>query len=306
MDYFQIPKTNLKASRLALGCMRIADKSVDEVEKLIETALESGINFFDHADIYGAGQSEAIFGEVLKRHPEYRQKMIIQTKCGIVPGKRYDFSKEHILHSVDEILERMQLDYLDSLVLHRPDALMDPEEVAEAFDQLQAAGKVRFFGVSNFDTAQFKLLQSCLSQRLMFNQLQFSLKHTGMIDFGMHMNMVDKPSVDRDSQFLDYARLHKVTVQAWSPFQYGMFEGTFIDNDGFPKLNQELQKLADKYEVGKNAIAAAWILRHPANIQMLVGSMNPQHIRDSAKGAKIRLTRQEWYDLYLAAGNYLP
>lgn len=200
----------------------------------------------------------------------------------------------------------MQLDYLDSLVLHRPDALMDPEEVAESFDQLQAAGKVRFFGVSNFDTAQFKLLQSCLSQRLMFNQLQFSLKHTGMIDFGMHMNMVDKPSVDRDSQFLDYARLHKVTVQAWSPFQYGMFEGTFIDNDGFPKLNQELQKLADKYEVGKNAIAAAWILRHPANIQMLVGSMNPQHIRDSAKGAKIRLTRQEWYDLYLAAGNYLP
>ena len=298
--------TTLSIPAMALGIMRMNQKSVPEAQVAIQAAYDAGINFIDSADIYGGGKSEEIFGQAFSQMQIKREEMFIQSKTGIVPGKRYDFSKEHILHSVDEILERMQLDYLDSLVLHRPDALMDPEEVAESFDQLQAAGKVRFFGVSNFDTAQFKLLQSCLSQRLMFNQLQFSLKHTGMIDFGMHMNMVDKPSVDRDSQFLDYVRLHKVTVQAWSPFQYGMFEGTFIDNDGFPKLNQELQKLADKYEVGKNAIAAAWILRHPANIQMLVGSMNPQHIRDSAKGAKIRLTRQEWYDLYLAAGNYLP
>ena len=153
MKYFQLPQTNLNVSRIALGCMRIADKSVDEVDELIKTALDAGINFFDHADIYGGGKSEKVFGEVLKRHPDYRQKMIIQTKCAIVPGQRYDFSKEHILKSVDDSLMRLNTDYVDILLLHRPDALCDPKEVAEAFDELYEAGKVKYFGVSNHTPA---------------------------------------------------------------------------------------------------------------------------------------------------------
>ena len=305
MKQIKMGCTTLEIPAMALGIMRMDQKSVPEAQAAIQAAYDAGINFIDSADIYGGGKSEEIFGQALKGMNIQRDKLFIQSKTGIIPGKRYDFSKKHILESVDGILERMQIDYLDALVLHRPDALMDPEEVAEAFDELQASGKVRFFGVSNFDTAQFELLQNSLSQRLMFNQLQFGLKHTGMIDFGMHMNMEDDASIDRDSQFLDYARLHKITVQAWSPFQYGIFEGTFINNEKFPKLNVELEKLADKYGVGKNAIAASWILRHPANIQMLVGSMNPKHIQDSAQGADINLSRQEWYDLYLASGAFL-
>ena len=305
MKQIKMGCTTLEIPAMALGIMRMDQKSVPEAQAAIQAAYDAGINFIDSADIYGGGKSEEIFGQALKGMGIQRDKLFIQSKTGIIPGKRYDFSKKHILESVDGILERMQIDYLDALVLHRPDALMDPEEVAEAFDELQASGKVRFFGVSNFDTAQFELLQNSLSQRLMFNQLQFGLKHTGMIDFGMHMNMEDDASIDRDSQFLDYARLHKITVQAWSPFQYGIFEGTFINNEKFPKLNVELEKLADKYGVGKNAIAASWILRHPANIQMLVGSMNPKHIQDSAQGADINLSRQEWYDLYLASGAFL-
>lgn len=305
MKQIKMGCTTLDIPAMALGIMRMDQKSIPEAQVAIQAAYDAGINFIDSADIYGGGKSEEIFGQALKGMDIQRDKLFIQSKTGIVPGKRYDFSKKHILENVDSILERMQIDYLDSLVLHRPDALMEPEEVAEAFDELQASGKVRFFGVSNFDTAQFELLQNSLSQRLMFNQLQFGLKHTGMIDFGMHMNMEDDASIDRDSQFLDYARLHKITVQAWSPFQYGIFEGTFINNEKFPKLNVELEKLADKYGVGKNAIAASWILRHPANIQMLVGSMNPKHIQDSAQGADINLSRQEWYDLYLASGAFL-
>lgn len=305
MKQIKMGCTTLDIPAMALGIMRMDKETIPEAQVAIQAAYDAGINFIDSADIYGAGKSEEVFGKALKQMHLKREDLFIQSKIGIIPGKRYDFSKEHILESIDGILDRMQINYLDALVLHCPDALMDPEEVAEAFDELQASGKVRFFGVSNFDVAQFKLLQSGLSQRLMFNQLQFGLKHAGMIDFGMHTNMTNDDSIDRDSQFLDYARLHKITVQAWSPFQYGMFEGTFIDNDGVPKLNAELQKLADKYDVGKNAIAAAWILRHPADIQMLVGSMNPKHIQDSAKGADISLTRQEWYDLYLASGNYL-
>lgn len=305
MKQIKMGCTTLDIPAMALGIMRMDKKTIPEAQVAIQAAYDVGINFIDSADIYGGGKSEEVFGDALKQMNLKREDLFIQSKTGIIPGKRYDFSKEHIIKSVDGILNRMQIDYLDSLVLHRPDALMDPEEVAAAFDELQASGKVRFFGVSNFDTAQFKLLQNSLSQRLMFNQLQFGLMHTGMIDFGMHTNMTDKVSVDHDSQFLDYARLHRVTIQAWSPFQYGMFKGTFINNPRFPKLNQELEKLAEKYNVGKNAIAASWILRHPANIQMLVSSMNPEHIKDSARGANVALSRQEWYDLYLATGNYL-
>ena len=210
------------------------------------------------------------------------------------------------MDSVDGILKRMEIDYLDSYLLHRPDPLMEPEEIAEAFDILQASGKVRHFGVSNFNPEQFQLLQSQVDQKLLMNQLQFSIMHTGMIDYGMHTNMTDTRSFDHDGGILEFSRRKGVTIQAWSPFQYGFFEGVFVDNDKFPELNELLDKLAKKYDTNKNAIATAWILCHPANMQVILGTMNPTRIKESAAGGDVTLTKQEWYDVYFAAGNDLP
>ena len=313
MRQIKIGNTNFSASAIAFGIMRMNKLSVDEAVKALETAHDTGINFIDSSDIYGHGKSEEIFGEALEKSSLNRDDFYIQSKTGIFEDEsqnykttRYDFSKEHIIKSVDGILSRMKIDYLDSLLLHRPDALMDPAEIAAAFDELQKDGKVRHFGVSNFNPMQVELLQAGLSQKLLINQLQLSVMHTGPIDFNIHTNMTDARSIDHDRGVLDYSRLHNMTVQAWSPFQYGQIEGNFIGNPKFPEVNDALQKLADKKGVSKNAIAAAWILRHPAIGQVIIGTMTPEHIVDSAKGAGISLTAQEWYDIYLAAGNDLP
>ena len=313
MRQIKIGNTNFSASAIAFGIMRMNKLSVDEAVKALETAHNTGINFIDSSDIYGHGKSEEIFGEALEKSSLNRDDFYIQSKTGIFEDEsqnykttRYDFSKEHIIKSVDGILSRMKIDYLDSLLLHRPDALMDPAEIAAAFDELQKDGKVRHFGVSNFNPMQVELLQAGLSQKLLINQLQLSVMHTGPIDFNIHTNMTDARSIDHDRGVLDYSRLHNMTVQAWSPFQYGQIEGNFIGNPKFPEVNDALQKLADKKGVSKNAIAAAWILRHPAIGQVIIGTMTPEHIVDSAKGADISLTAQEWYDIYLAAGNDLP
>ena len=313
MRQIKIGNTNFSASAIAFGIMRMNKLSVDEAVKALETAHDTGINFIDSSDIYGHGKSEEIFGEALEKSSLSRDDFYIQSKTGIFEDEsqnykttRYDFSKEHIIKSVDGILSRMRIDYLDSLLLHRPDALMDPAEIAAAFDELQKDGKVRHFGVSNFNPMQVELLQAGLSQKLLINQLQLSVIHTGPIDFNIHTNMTDARSIDHDRGVLDYSRLHNMTVQAWSPFQYGQIEGNFIGNPKFPEVNDSLQRLADKKGVSKNAIAAAWILRHPAIGQVIIGTMTPEHIVDSAKGADISLTAQEWYDIYLAAGNDLP
>jgi len=297
-----------EASAIALGIMRMSALTSTKAAEVLETALESDINFIDSADMYGDGKSELVFGAALKEANISRDKFFIQSKGGIVTGddKRYDFSKQHLLDSVDGVLERMGIDYLDSYLLHRPDPLMEPEEVAEAFDILQASGKVRHFGVSNVNPEQFQLLQSHVDQKLLINQLQFSIMHTGMIDYGMHTNMTDTRSFDHDGGVLEFSRRKGVTIQAWSPFQYGFFEGVFIDNDKFPELNELLAKLAKKYDTNKNAIATAWILRHPANMQVILGTMNPTRIKESAAGGDVTLTKQEWYDVYFAAGNDLP
>ncbi|MBO0410546.1 aldo/keto reductase [Enterococcus hulanensis] len=297
-----------EASAIALGIMRMSALTSTKAAEVLETALESDINFIDSADMYGDGKSELVFGAALKEGNISRDKFFIQSKGGIVTGddKRYDFSKQHLLDSVDGVLERMGIDYLDSYLLHRPDPLMEPEEVAEAFDILQASGKVRHFGVSNVNPEQFQLLQSHVDQKLLINQLQFSIMHTGMIDYGMHTNMTDTRSFDHDGGVLEFSRRKGVTIQAWSPFQYGFFEGVFIDNDKFPELNELLAKLAKKYDTNKNAIATAWILRHPANMQVILGTMNPTRIKESAAGGDVTLTKQEWYDVYFAAGNDLP
>ncbi|WP_027725135.1 aldo/keto reductase [Tuberibacillus calidus] len=295
----------MTVSEIALGCMRIADLSRDEAERLIRTALDEGIDFFDHADIYGGGQSEAVFAEVLTQSPGLREKMFIQTKCAIREGY-YDFSKEHILRSVDGSLKRLKTDYIDVLLLHRPDTLMEPEEVAEAFDRLHAAGKVRTFGVSNHHPMQIELLSKYLHQKLIINQLQLSLTNTTMIDAGLNVNMENAQAVNRDGGVLEYCRLKGITIQAWSPLQFGFFEGVFLDHERFPELNEKLGEMAEKNGVTKSAVAIAWILRHPARIQPIVGTTNPARLRDICRASQVSLTRKEWYDLYKAAGKTLP
>lgn len=297
--------SDLEVSDIGLGCMRMKDLSKNDAAHVIQNAIEVGIDFFDHADIYGDGKSEENFSEAINMNASIRKKMIIQTKCGIRKGS-FDFSKEHILESVDGSLKRLKTDYIDSLLLHRPDTLVEPEEVAEAFTKLKKSGKVRHFGVSNQNPLQIELLKKYLKQDLIVNQLQFSIMHTGIIDAGFNVNMQHDPAVVRDSSILDYSRLNDMTIQAWSPFQYGMMEGVFVGNEKFPLLNAKLQEIAEKYGVTDSAIAVAWILRHPAKIQPIVGTMNSERLAGIAKASDIELTRTEWYEIYLAAGNKLP
>lgn len=304
MNYLTI-NNNLKISQIVLGCMRISNMSIDELEKLILCAIDEGINFFDHADIYGAGKGESLFGEVLKRNPELRNKMIIQTKCGICKGY-YDFSKEHIINSVNNSLKRLNTEYIDILLLHRPDTLMDLNEVKDAFNQLSEEGKVKYFGVSNMNSMQIEFMQKNLSQKLLFNQVHFNPVNAGMIDSGIFVNMKDTHSVDHDGSLLEYCRLKDITLQAWSILQASWEEGCFLDHPNYPELNNVLQKYADKYNVSKACISTAWILRHPAGIQAIAGTTNINHLKDLCKACNITLTRKEWYEIYLSTGKILP
>lgn len=304
MKTIDIGKSGLIASAIGVGCMRISELSVKETEALIDTALSVGINLFDHADIYGDGLCEELFGKVLQQKPSLREQMILQSKCGIKQGY-YDLSKSYILTSVDEILRRLRTDYLDLFLLHRPDTLMEPEEIAEAFDLLYCSGRVRAFGVSNMNPAQIELLQSATSHRLMVNQLQFSLAASGMVDSGIHVNIPSSCS-SQDSGVLEYCRLKNMTIQTWSPLQYGLFEGVFLGSEKYPDLNAKLNILAEKYGTEAAAVAIAWILRHPAKMQVLTGSKSRRRLLEIAAAAQITLTREEWYGLYCSAGNMLP
>ena len=295
----------LQGSEISLGCMRIAKLDHSDASNLISTALEQGINFFDHADIYADGKSEEVFAKALDADSSVREKVIIQTKCGIRKGY-FDFSKKHILDSVDGSLQRLNTDYIDVLLLHRPDALVEPEEVAEAFNLLYNSGKVRHFGVSNQNPMQIELLSRYVEQKLTINQLQLSITNSGMIDAGINVNMKVDSSIDRDGSILDYCRLKDITIQAWSPFQYGFFEGIFLDNDKFPELNTVINRLSKEKDVPNTAIATAWILRHPAKMQPIVGTTNAARLKDICHASKIELTREEWYEIYRAAGNELP
>lgn len=305
MKTIDVGGSGVQASALAVGCMRISSMSEKDLSAYIHTALDCGVNFFDHANIYGGGDCESLFGRVLAAEPGLRDKLVLQSKCGIRKGL-YDFSREHILESVDGILSRLHTDHLDFLLLHRPDALMEPDEVAEAFDRLESAGKVRHFGVSNFNSRQLELLQSGLRQPLRANQMQFSVACTGMIDHALCTNTEFPHAADRDGEILDYCRLKGVTMQAWSPFQYGFFEGVFIDSEKYPELNATLQKMGEKYGVSKSAMAVAWILRHPAKMQVIAGTTNAARLKDLSTAADIELSRPDWYEIYLSAGNRLP
>ena len=305
MKTIDIGKSGLLASEISVGCMRIDGLSQHEADALLNAALEVGIDFFDHADVYGGGKSEEIFADALSRSSSTREEIILQSKCGIRQGM-FDFSREHILSAVEGSLKRLQTDYLDILLLHRPDTLMEPEEIADAFSRLHQSGKVLHFGVSNMNPGQIEFLRKFVDQKIVANQLQLSLINTGMIDSGINVNMQIDRSIDRDGGILEYCRQHDITIQPWSPFQFGFIEGVFLDNDRFPELNQTIMALAEEKGVTNSAIAIAWLLRHPAKMQPIVGTTKPKRIRDIAEASSIELTRLEWYDLYLAAGNTLP
>ncbi len=306
MRKIAIGKERIQVPAIGLGCMRITERDRNEAEYLIKTAIDNGINFFDHADIYAKGEAEAFFAEAIQMNSSIREQIILQTKCSIRPGCCYDFSKQHILESVDSSLKRLKTDYVDFLLLHRPDTLMEPEEVAEAFSILERQGKVKYFGVSNQNSFQIELLNKYCENKISVNQLQFSLTNCGIIDSGINVNMENSHGKDVAGGILEYCRLKDITIQAWSPFQYGFFEGVFLNNQKFPELNKEIDRLAAKYEVENSAVAVGWILRHPAQIQTIVGTTNAKRLQDICKAADLGLTREEWYSLYMAAGKRLP
>ena len=308
MRYITLGQDDKELSEIVLGMMRIKDKSVKEVEELVETALSVGINAFDLADIYGRGRCEELLGLVLKNRPDLREKMWIQSKCGIRMEEftYFDFSKDYIIKSVDGILQRLKIDHLDSLLLHRPDALMESDQVAEAFDLLYKQGKVRNFGVSNQNPMMMELLKKDVKQPLAVNQLQLSAAFTPGFESGFHVNMEDSQAAMRDGSIFEYCKLHDVVIQAWSVLQFGYFKGNFVGNEKFQALNQVLDRLAIKYGVTSSTIAISWILRYPAKMQAVVGTTNPKHLREVSQAANFSLTRKEWYEIYLAAGNNLP
>ena len=308
MRYITLGQDDKELSEIVLGMMRIKDKSVKEVEELVETALSVGINAFDLADIYGRGRCEELLGIVLKNRPDLREKMWIQSKCGIRIEEftYFDFSKDYIIKSVDGILQRLKIDHLDSLLLHRPDALMESDQVAEAFDLLYKQGKVRNFGVSNQNPMMMELLKKDVKQPLAVNQLQLSAAFTPGFESGFHVNMEDSQAAMRDGSIFEYCKLHDVVIQAWSVLQFGYFKGNFVGNEKFQALNQVLDRLAIKYGVTSSTIAISWILRYPAKMQAVVGTTNPKHLREVSQAANFSLTRKEWYEIYLAAGNNLP
>lgn len=297
--------SSIAASAIIMGCMRIGEKSPQDVNTLIAKSLELGINTFDHADLYGGGASEEVFAKAMALGQVKREEIVLQSKCGICPGY-YDLSKEHIMTSAEQILKRLHTDYLDVLLLHRPDTLMVPEEVAAAFDELHTSGKVKAFGVSNMNSMQIEYLQSCLPWKLIINQLQFGAAHTGMVDSGLNVNMRKEAGIDRDGSVLEYCRMRDITIQTWSSLQYGFFEGTFLNNEKYPELNQVLERIAEENNTTAGAAAIAWILRHPAKMQAVVGTTNAERLGKIAEASRINLTRQEWYEIYCAAGNVLP
>lgn len=298
MKQINVGKSGLMGSAITLGCMRIGSLSVDEADRLFMTCVENGINYFDNADIYG---TEELFGKVLARHKDLRDKIVVQTKCAIHDGM-YDFSKDYLLGAAERCIERLGVEYADALLLHRPDTLMEPEEVAEVFDSLENRGLVRYFGVSNHNPMQMELLKTAVKQPLIANQLEFSIMGSGMVDAGINVNMRNKESVMHDDSMLEYSRIHNITIQAWSPFQGGWF----VQEGQAPELQKKLKEVGEKYGISMSAAAIAWILRHPANMQVILGTTNPERIREIAKAGDVTITNKEWYDIYRAAGHPIP
>ncbi|ERP39398.1 aldo/keto reductase [Chitinivibrio alkaliphilus] len=305
MKTVNMGQSGLLGSNIIMGCMRIDSLNTKELEQLVYTALDAGINLFDHADIYGGGVCEELFGSFLRANPHLRKDLLLQSKCGIRDGY-YDLSKEHIVRSVNESLQRLNTDYLDLFILHRPDTLMEPQEVAEALDTVITAGKVTHVGVSNMNSAQIELLLKYMKHPLIVNQLQLSPTNAGIFTTGIQANTAFDGAPDRHGHILEYSRLTEMTIQAWSPLQFGFFDGVYIDNPDFAELNTVLVRLAEENRVTTSAIALAWILSHPAQMQAVVGTTRVDRLRELCAASSLSLSRQEWYEIYRAAGHPLP
>lgn len=305
MKKVNIGGSGIAASAIIMGCMRIAEKAPEEICGLIEKSMEKGINTFDHADIYGGGDAERIFAKGLSLSSVKREDIIIQSKCGIRQGF-FDFSRKYIMEAAEGILKRLNTDYLDVLLLHRPDTLMEPDEIAEAFDRLYEDGKVKAFGVSNMNAMQLEYLGYCLDRKLVANQLQFSAAHTPVIDAGLNVNMCNEAGIGRDGSVLEYCRMKDITIQTWSSLQYGFFEGTFLNSEKYPGLNRVLERIGEENQMTSAAVAIAWILRHPADMQAVVGTTSVKRLEEIVKAAELTLSREQWYEIYTAAGNKLP
>ena len=308
MKTINVVKGSQNVPAIIQGCMRMPALSVAEAAKVIRNAWDLGVSFFDHATCYGNGEAEQRFGDAFPQTELKREDVFLQGKVGLCfERNEFDWTKENILESVDDSLRRLGTDYLDSVLLHRPDVIFEPEEVAEAFQKLADSGKVKYFGVSNLMPMQIELLKKYVRQPLVFNQVQLSLEQSQLIDQALYMNnKTTEFSINRDGSLLDYCRLNDITIQAWSPLQYGMFKGTFVDHPDFPELNRALGEIGEREGVSKTAVAIAWILRHPAKMQAIAGTMNPDHLRDICDASKVNLSHHDWYQLYLAAGKYLP
>lgn len=307
MKKMHLGVSSLEVPVIAVGFWRLnRNTDLKTAEDFIRTAMEHGANFFDHADIYGGGEAEKIFSEAIGMTPALREKMFLQSKCGIVPGKRFDFSKKHIIESVDGSLKRLKTEYLDVLLLHRPDTMMEPEEVCAAFDILKNSGKVRNFGVSNENIWQMEYLRKNLNVPLVSDQMQFSIAHCPMVQSGINVNMFNDSAVERGSGIIEYCRMNKITIQAWSPFQHGFAAGTFIDSPDYPELNAKLNEVAESHGVSKTTIVMAWILSHPAKFQPITGTLKKERMLECLKAADVTLDRDEWYGIYMSAGNILP
>lgn len=309
MRTVKLGSSGIDVPQVVIGCMHMSEIPDDELNRFVHAAIDLGCTHFDHADIYGKGECESEFGRVMAADPSIRREdLFIQSKCSIRPGF-YDMSHDWIVSSVDGILGRLQTDYLDLLLIHRPDALVEPDEVARAFDELEAAGKVRHFGVSNHKPSQMELLRKSVTQPLLVDQMQFSIPVSDMVANGIEVNTEGAGAVDRDESTLDWCRLNDVTIQAWSPFQRPSWRGPFIgDTEEFGPLNDELTTLSQKYSCTPTTLAAAWVLRHPAHMQLVSGTTKASRLAEVAAGADVarELTRQDWYALYRSAGHPLP
>lgn len=304
MKYDLLGNSNIQSSRIILGCMRIFDMELSEVESLIREAVAQGINLFDHADIYGKGKSEEVFGKAFTASGIDRKDVIIQSKCGIRPGY-YDFSYDHIMKSVETSLDRLKTDYLDILILHRPDTLMDLDEVAKAMNDLIDQGKILHYGLSNMNYLQVEMIQQAVGIAPVTNQLQFGPAHTGLIDSGINVNMY-RPKSYEQSGMIEYARLHPISIQAWSPFQIDLQQGPFFNHEAYSELTTTIQKIAAEKNSSFEAIVTSWVLRHPAKMFMVAGTTNIERLKRICSGTEIELSREEWYEIYRSAGNPIP
>nr|WP_208607144.1 aldo/keto reductase [Paenibacillus typhae] len=314
----------IPASRIALGCMGLGGgwdhepltaENIRQGHDAVEAALSIGINFFDHADIYTRGKAEKVFGQIFKDRPRLREEIIIQSKCGIrliEPGdtsNTFDISGEHILRSVDGTLSRLGTEYLDILLLHRPDPLMDPEEIAEALRQLKKAGKVRHFGVSNMSASQIRLLQHYCDEPFIVNQLHMSLAQISWLDAMVSVNREPWKDITFPEGTVEYCRMENIQLQAWGPLAQGSFSGRSLEGqpENIVQTAALVSSLAEQKNTTPEAIVLSWLMTHPAAIQPVIGTVNPKRIAACAGADKVGLSRKEWYELYISSrGEKLP